>query len=130
MNPQSCQADDFFYIVNKWQVSKIFTKSDMIYCEPALLAISFYGLQDGLFTQDALLAMTIGGTMTAKFKKLTLQVPNDLLTRAMQVTGKGITSTIRRGLELVAASGAYRNLRALKGKVKLELDLEALRQDQ
>ena len=67
--------------------------------------------------------------MATKFKKLTLQVPNDLLVRATQATGEGITPTIRRGLELVAASGAYRNLRYLKGKVKLELDLEKLRED-
>jgi len=68
--------------------------------------------------------------MTTKLKKLTLQVPNDLLTRATQATGEGITPTIRRGLELVAAGGAYRNLRSLKGKVKLALDLKKLRQDQ
>ena len=65
--------------------------------------------------------------MTTKLKKLTLQIPDDLLTRATQATGEGITPTIRRGLELVAAGGAYRNLRALKGKVKLQLDLKSLR---
>ncbi len=68
--------------------------------------------------------------MPTKLKKLTLQVPDDLLTRATQATGQGITPTIRRGLELVAASGAYRNLRSLKGKIKLQLDLKKLRQDQ
>ncbi len=68
--------------------------------------------------------------MPTKLKKLTLQVPDDLLARATQATGEGITHTIRRGLELVAASGAYRDLRALKGKVKLQLDLAKLRQDQ
>ncbi|MBA3966915.1 MAG: hypothetical protein H0X47_14320, partial [Nitrospirales bacterium] len=47
--------------------------------------------------------------MAPKLKKLTLQVPDDLLTRATQATGEGINPTIRRGLELVAASGAYRN---------------------
>ena len=41
--------------------------------------------------------------MPTKLKKLTLQVPDDLLTRATQATGEGITPTIRRGLELVAA---------------------------
>ena len=65
--------------------------------------------------------------MTTKLKKLTLQIPDDLLTRATQATGEGITPTIRRGLELVAAGGAYRNLRALKGKVKLQLDLKSRR---
>ncbi|MDR4493906.1 MAG: hypothetical protein R3B74_05705 [Nitrospirales bacterium] len=67
--------------------------------------------------------------MPRKIKKLTLQVPEDLLVRATQATGEGITPTIRRGLELVAASGAYRNLRSLKGKVKLQLGLRSLRQD-
>ena len=67
--------------------------------------------------------------MTTKLKKLTLQVPNDLLARATQATGEGITPTIRRGLELVAASGAYQNLRLLKGKIKLDIDLEKLRRD-
>ncbi|MEE8124874.1 MAG: hypothetical protein V3T42_03595 [Nitrospirales bacterium] len=67
--------------------------------------------------------------MSIKLKKLTLQVPEDLLVRATQATGEGITPTIRRGLELVAAGGAYRNLRALKGKTKLQLNLASLRQD-
>ncbi len=67
--------------------------------------------------------------MPTKLKKLTIQLPNDLLTRATQASGEGITPTIRRGLELVAAGGAYRNFRSLKGKVKLQLNLEALRQD-
>jgi len=75
-------------------------------------------------------AIQLGEIMTTELKKLTLQVPIDLLTRATQATGKGITPTIRRGLELVAASGAYRNLRALKGKVQLGIDLKKLRQDQ
>ena len=66
---------------------------------------------------------------TQKLKKITLQVPHDLLIRATQATGEGITPTIRRGLELVAASGAYTHLRSLKGKVKLGLNLEKLRQD-
>ena len=67
--------------------------------------------------------------MTTKLKKLTLQVPTDLLIRATQATGEGITPTIRRGLELVAASGAYQNLRSLKGKVKLDIDVEKIRRD-
>ena len=67
--------------------------------------------------------------MSTKLKKLTLHVPADLLTRATQATGEDITPTIRRGLEFLATGGAYRNLRALKGKVKLQLDLKSLRQD-
>jgi hypothetical protein len=66
---------------------------------------------------------------TQKLKKITLQVPHGLLSRATQATGEGITPTIRRGLELVIASGAYTHLRSLKGKVKLGLNLKKLRQD-
>lgn len=64
-----------------------------------------------------------------KVKKLTVEVPNDLLERAIAASGQGITPTIRRGLELVAASGAYARLRGLKGKVKFSIKLAELRED-
>lgn len=64
-----------------------------------------------------------------KVKKLTIEVPEDLLERATAVSGQGITPTIRRGLELVAASGAYARLRDLKGKVKFSIKLSELRED-
>ncbi|HLF86433.1 MAG TPA: hypothetical protein VI584_05070 [Nitrospiria bacterium] len=64
-----------------------------------------------------------------KLKKLTVEVPNDLLERAIAASGQGITPTIRRGLELVAASGAYARLRGLKGKVKFSIKLSELRED-
>lgn len=62
-------------------------------------------------------------------KKLTIQVPEDLLERATAASGQGITPTIRRGLELMAASGAYAKLRRLKGKVKFHIKLAELRED-
>ena len=62
-------------------------------------------------------------------QKLTIEVPTDLLRRARRSTGEGITATVRRGLELVAARGAYEDLRSLRGKVRLAVDLETLRQD-
>jgi hypothetical protein len=62
-------------------------------------------------------------------KKLTIQIPQDLLDRAMAASGEGITPTIRRGLELIAASGAYARLRGFRGKVKFQIDLSELRQD-
>lgn len=67
--------------------------------------------------------------MSVKLKKITLEVPNDVLRRATAVTGQGITPTIRKGLELVAASGAYIQLRSLKGKVKFSVKLSELRED-
>lgn len=62
-------------------------------------------------------------------QKVTLEVPVELLRRARRSTGQGITATVRRGLELVAARGAYEELRRLRGKVHLTLDVETLRRD-
>jgi isocitrate/isopropylmalate dehydrogenase len=62
-------------------------------------------------------------------RKVTVVLPEELLDSAMEATGEGLTSTIRRGLELVAAGRAARQLRRLRGKVKLSIDLAALRED-
>jgi hypothetical protein len=62
-------------------------------------------------------------------RKITVHVPAELLHKAQRTTGEGITATVRRGLELVAAGEAYRKLRGLRGKVEVSLDLEALRAD-
>lgn len=62
-------------------------------------------------------------------KKVTVHLPEDLLAKAQQSTGQGITETIRLGLQLVAASRAYEGLRNLKGKVAFSIDLKKLRED-
>ena len=62
-------------------------------------------------------------------RKITVQIPDELLTRAQQASGKGVTATVRDGLRLVAAAEAYKGLRRLRGKVKFSLDLERLRED-
>ncbi len=65
--------------------------------------------------------------MSAKLKKLTIRVPEDLLARATAASGEDITSTISRGLELVVASAAYTKLRRLRGTVKFGIKLDELR---
>jgi hypothetical protein len=62
-------------------------------------------------------------------RKITVEVPEELLESALASTGKGITQTVKRGLELVAAGRAYEELRRLRGKVRLGIELEALRED-
>ena len=62
-------------------------------------------------------------------RKITVEVPADLLESAVASTGTGITQTVRRGLELVAAGRGYEELRRLRGKIHLGLELEALRED-
>jgi hypothetical protein len=65
----------------------------------------------------------------AETRKITVEIPEDLLERALASSGEGITQTVRRGLTLVAAGRAYEDLRGLRGKVRFGLDLEALRED-
>lgn len=58
-----------------------------------------------------------------------MEVPGDLLRRAQKSTGQGVTGTIRRGLELVAARKAYDDLRRLRGRVSFSIDLDEIRKD-
>jgi hypothetical protein len=62
-------------------------------------------------------------------RKVTVEIPEQLLRSAQQTTGKGITATIREGLQLVAASRAYDELRKMRGKVSFSVDLTDLRAD-
>jgi hypothetical protein len=62
-------------------------------------------------------------------RKVTVELSRELLRQAQRTTGAGITATIRRGLELVAAGRAYDELRQLRGKVRLSIDLDQLRDD-
>jgi hypothetical protein len=62
-------------------------------------------------------------------QKITVHVPRDLLARARKATGGGITLTVRKGLESLAAREAYEGLRKLRGKVKLNINLDELRED-
>ena len=61
--------------------------------------------------------------------KITVQVPRELLSKARQSTGKGITATVLQGLKLLAAQEAYRKLRNLKGKVQFSIQADRLRED-
>ena len=62
-------------------------------------------------------------------KKITIEVPADLLEKAQQATGVGITQTIRTGLQLAAASQAYARLRELRGTVRFSRTLAELKDD-
>ncbi len=62
-------------------------------------------------------------------RKITVVVPDEPVRRARRASGLGLAPTIRQGLELVAAREAYAGLRALRGKLKLGLDVERLRED-
>ncbi|OGQ33869.1 MAG: hypothetical protein A3F16_06480 [Deltaproteobacteria bacterium RIFCSPHIGHO2_12_FULL_43_9] len=62
-------------------------------------------------------------------KKITIHIEENLLKKALQSTGEGVTATVRKGLQLVAASLAYKKLLQLRGKYKFSIDLNELRKD-
>jgi hypothetical protein len=62
-------------------------------------------------------------------RKITVEIPAQLLEKAQQATGSGITQTIRTGLQLVAASRAYAKLRQSRGKYQLALTTDELKDD-
>jgi hypothetical protein len=64
--------------------------------------------------------MVYWGVMEAA-RKITVEVPPELLAKAQRASGSGITQTVRTGLKLVAASHAYARLRQLRGKVRFTL---------
>jgi hypothetical protein len=62
-------------------------------------------------------------------QKVTVMLPTALVQKALKASGEGLTPTLRRGLELVAAKEAYRGLLKLKGKFPLSQDYEQVRRD-
>jgi hypothetical protein len=62
-------------------------------------------------------------------RKITVYVRSDLLDKAQKAARAGVSETVRKGLELLAASEAYDGLLKMRGKVKFSLDLNELRQD-
>jgi len=62
-------------------------------------------------------------------RKITVEIPEELLTRAQQATGAGVTQTVRTALEIVAASRAYEQLLKYKGKVRFSRTLAELKAD-
>jgi hypothetical protein len=60
-------------------------------------------------------------------RKIAVNVPVDALDNAMRITGKGIAPTVVAGLRELERRANRSALRRLKGKVRLDLDLEATR---
>ena len=63
-----------------------------------------------------------------EIKRVTANLPADLLQEARIATGKGITETLIDGLLLLKRSRAYEMAMALKGKIDLDVDMETSRE--
>lgn len=65
--------------------------------------------------------------MAPLVRKITVNVPSDILDEATHATGKGVTATVVEGLIELRKREMRSALRRLKGKVRFSLDLERTR---
>jgi hypothetical protein len=65
--------------------------------------------------------------MGERIRKITVNVPADVLENATRVTGKGVTLTVIEGLRELERGARRSALRALRGKIRLDLDLDETR---
>ena len=65
--------------------------------------------------------------MARRLRKVTVNIPAETLETATRITGKGITPTIIEGLQELERRERRSALRALRGKVRFELDLAGTR---
>lgn len=63
-----------------------------------------------------------------KIRRVTANLPQDLLKEATLVTKAGITDTLIQGLKMLKRSAAYDRAQALRGKLKLNVDLDVSRE--
>ena len=64
-----------------------------------------------------------------KARKITVEIPPELLDKAQKASGAGITQTVRTGLQLVAASQTYEKLLKLRGKARFSRTFADLKID-
>jgi len=61
-------------------------------------------------------------------RRVTANLPQELLEEAMEVTGKGITETLVEGLSMVRRRRAFAEALALCGSLSLQVDLSTSRE--
>ena len=61
-------------------------------------------------------------------RRVTVNLPRRLLADAEALTGEGVTGTLVRGLELLARRRAHTKALALRGKLDLDIDIDASRE--
>ena len=67
--------------------------------------------------------------MRTENQKITAYIPKRLLSDARDITGKGITDTLKDGLKKVLQTQAYKKLMELEGVYQSTIDLKGLRED-
>jgi hypothetical protein len=64
-----------------------------------------------------------------EFRKITVQVDRGDLEMAQELTGQGVTETIRQALKRLASVRAQHQARQLRGSFQFTVDLDQLRED-
>ncbi len=64
----------------------------------------------------------------AKIKRITANLPEDLIKDAVAITEGTLTETLIEGLELIRRRKAYPKAMELKGNLKLDIDLDVSRE--
>jgi hypothetical protein len=65
----------------------------------------------------------------SELRKITVELPDELLERARNYSGEGVTETVRQALRRYVSFCAQQKARELRGKVKFSLSLDELRYD-
>lgn len=68
-------------------------------------------------------------TKPSAIRKITLEVPAELLEQAQRATGAGVTETVRQGLEAMAAARARQILLEAQGTVRSLSSWKRLKED-
>lgn len=64
----------------------------------------------------------------SNLKRISANLPSELVEEATSITEANITDTLILGLQLVKRSLAYKKAMNLKGKIKIDVDLEKSRE--
>ena len=67
--------------------------------------------------------------MATEVQKITANIPKTLLASAKQITGAGISETLKIGLEKIIKNKANTDLLNCYGRYQFPISLEALRND-
>lgn len=67
--------------------------------------------------------------MEEGMRKITVEVPERDLASAQELTGGGVTETVREGLRRLASARAQRRLLELQGKVKFSMTWQEMKYD-
>ena len=62
-------------------------------------------------------------------RKITVEVPVDILAKAQDETGKGVTETVREGLRKLASIRAQKLALQMRGKVKFSMTWQEMKED-